>query len=141
MFHTRFITLLIAAMLPLSVQALQTGGALKATPLLKTTATWAGQPIVYPKGTPEVTVVQIELAVGGETGWHQHPVGSYAYVLQGDLEVSLGDGRSQRVSAGQVLAEVIGVPHNGRNVGEVPVQLIVFYTGATGDSLTSFVEH
>lgn len=140
MSHLRIIAALVAFALPLSAQALQTGGALKATPLLKTTTTWDGAPITYPEGPAEITAVRIELAVGGQTGWHRHPVGSYAYVLQGELEISLGDGRSQRVSAGDVLAEVIGTPHNGRNVGEVPVQLIVFYTGAVGDTLTSFVK-
>lgn len=129
-----------ALLLPLSSQALEAGGALTATTLLKTTTTWAGQPITYPQGDAEITMVKIEIAVGGETGWHAHPVGSYAYVLQGDLEIRLEDGRRQRVKAGDVLPEVIGLAHSGRNLGDVPVQLIVLYTGTVGDTLTSFVE-
>lgn len=140
MIHRYLATAALLLTLPMAAQALQTGGALQATPLLKATTTWAGQPLAYPEGTPEVSAVLIELAVGGQTGWHQHPVASYAYVLQGELEVTLGDGRSQRVSQGDVLAEVIGIPHNGRNVGDVPVKLVVFYTGAEGDTLTTFTQ-
>ena len=78
----------------------------------------------------------IEIAVGGETGWHLHPVASFGMVLEGELEVSLKDGRSKRIKAGEALAEVVNTLHNGRNIGTVPVKLVVFYAGSEGQKLS-----
>jgi len=111
--------------------------ALMAKPLMQTSTTWAGQPLEYPQGQAEVSAVEITLAPGAETGWHSHPVASFAYVLEGELEVTLEDGRQHRARRGQALAEVVGLAHNGRNIGEGPVRLIVFYTATPGTTLTS----
>lgn len=135
----RLMIALCAFSLSFAVQAFQSNSALKATTLLKTTETWAGQAIEYPQGTAEITATLIELAVGGETGWHRHPVLSVGYILQGELEVRLRDGRTKRLKAGDALAEVFALEHNGRNVGSEPVKLVVFYTGSQGDTLTTFV--
>jgi quercetin dioxygenase-like cupin family protein len=62
------------------------------TPLLKTTTSWDGQPLAYPLGPAEITGLHIEVAPGGETGWHQHNVPSFAIMLEGTLEVTLKDG-------------------------------------------------
>jgi hypothetical protein len=43
----------------------------------------------------------------------------------------------KRLEAGDALAEVVNTTHNGRNVGDVPVRLVVFYAGAAGQGLTS----
>ncbi len=111
--------------------------AVVARPVLDTTTTWAGQPIRYPEGQARVVALEIEIAPGEQTGWHSHPVGSFAYLLEGELEVGTRDGRSHRVKAGQALAEVVGLEHNGHNVGSGPVRLVVFYTAAEGeDELT-----
>ena len=61
----------------------------KVTPLLKTTQTWNGAPIKYPEGQAEITSLMIEIAPGGETKWHEHPVPSFGVLLEGTLEVSL----------------------------------------------------
>jgi len=78
----------------------------------------------------------IEIAPGGETGWHLHPVPSFGMVVQGELEVSLKDGRKKRLKAGDALAEVVNTAHNGRNVGTEAVKLVVFYAGSKGLSLS-----
>lgn len=129
--------LLIAGLLgaPLA-GAFETTSSLKVTPLLKTTATWEGAPIAYPTGQAEITGLIVEIPVGGETGWHSHPVPSFGMILEGTLEVSLKDGRTKRMNAGESIAEVIGTAHNGRVIGDKPVKLVVFYTGAVGQPLT-----
>jgi quercetin dioxygenase-like cupin family protein len=127
---------LLAVLLCSPALALDNSAAVKATPLAKATASWDGAPLAYPAGAAEVSTLLIELAPGGETGWHKHPVPSFAYVLQGTLEVRLKDGRTQRVEAGQALAEVVDTWHNGRNVGDTPVKLLVLYTGVQGQALT-----
>jgi len=108
----------------------------KVTTVLKTQTSWDGKPIQYPTGNAEVTGMLIEIAPGGETGWHLHSVPSFAMVLEGDLEVTLKDGSVKRIKAGEALAEVVNTLHNGRNVGKVPARLVVFYAGATGKVLT-----
>jgi len=119
-----------------SASAFETKSPLKVTPLLTTTKTWEGAPIVYPQGQPEVSGLIIEIAPGAETGWHSHPVPSFAFILEGTLEVQLKDGRSKRLQAGEALDEVIGTLHNGKVVGDMPVKLVVFYAGAAGQNLT-----
>lgn len=52
------------------------------------------------------------------------------------LEVTLQDGRSKRLHTGEALAEVVDTAHNGRNVGDGPLRLVVFYAGAAGHPLT-----
>jgi len=116
--------------------ALDPGAAVKVTEILKATASWNGKPLVYPQGKPEVTGLVIEIAPHAETGWHAHPVPSFAMVLEGTLEVTAKDGGVKRVRAGEALAEVVDTLHNGRNVGAVPVKLVVFYAGTAGEPLT-----
>lgn len=109
---------------------------IKVTPLLKTQESWDGTQIVYPAGKAEVTVIQVEIAPGGETGWHLHPVSSFGVVLEGELKVELKSGETLFLKAGEAVAEVVNALHNGRNIGTVPVKLVVFYTGDTEDTLT-----
>ena len=106
------------------------------TPLLKTQESWDGKKIAYPTGTAEVTAMQVEIAPGAETGWHLHPVPSFGMVLEGELEVELESGQTLLLKQGEVAAETVNVYHNGRNIGKVPVKLLVFYAGDT-ESLLS----
>ena len=99
---------------------------------LKTTVTASGAPIVYPAGAGEVTLAEVLLAPGAETGWHHHPIPVFAFVLEGTLEVVQEGGRSVTFTAGQGLAEVVGVRHNGSNRGRAPVRLLVAYCGLAG---------
>lgn len=132
----RLTVIVIIWWLPLSAPALDNNTAVKVTPLIKTTSSWDGRPIVYPDGQAEVTVLMVEIAPGGETGWHYHKVPSFGIVLEGTLEVTLKDGRVKRLKACEGLAEVVDTLHNGRNVGNDPVKIVVFYTGAAGLGLT-----
>lgn len=135
----RWIVLLVGLSLMLPAQAIEQTKAVKVTPMLKTQTSWDGQPLQYPAGQAEVTGMLIEIAPGGETGWHLHPVPSFGMVLEGELEVSLKDGRRNRLKAGDALAEVVNTAHNGRNVGTVPVRLAVFYAGSKGQHLAEKV--
>jgi quercetin dioxygenase-like cupin family protein len=125
-----------ALLLPVLAHAIEPSATVKVTPLLKSTQTWNGAPIKYPEGQAEVTSLMIEIAPGGETNWHEHPVPSFGVLLEGSLEVSLADGKTKLVKPGEALAEVIATAHNGRNVGKVPVKLIVFYAGAVDKPVT-----
>ena len=119
-----------------SALALDETPAIKVTTLVKATSSWNGKPVVYPQGQAEITGMVIEIAPGASTGWHAHPVPSFAMVLEGTLEVTLKDGRTKRIGASEALVEVVDTLHNGRNVGKGPVKLVVFYAGAVGVPLT-----
>ena len=117
-------------------------GALKVSLVKKATTTTNGQKISYPKtGSPEVTVVTVDIPSGGETGWHQHPIPVYAYVLAGELAVEFEDGKQNIFKEGDAIIEVVNTPHNGRNLGKAPVKLVVFYTGVEGSPTTVKVRH
>lgn len=122
--------------LPLSALALEPAPGVKVTQVLKTTTSWDDKPIVYPEGKAEVTGLLVEVEPGAETGWHLHQVPSFAMVLEGTLEVRLKDGQVKRLQAGEALAEVVNTLHNDRNVGDIPVKIVVFYVGAVGEILT-----
>ena len=101
--------------------------------LQKTSVTGNGQKITYPlTDKAEVTAMTVDLAPGAETGWHQHPVPVYAYVVAGNLSVELEDGRQLDFKSGDAIIEVVDTLHNGRNMGAEPVKLAVFYLGAEG---------
>lgn len=101
--------------------------------LAKTTLTGNGQKITYPlTDKAEVTAMTVDLAPGAETGWHKHPVPVYAYVVSGSLAVELEDGKRLSFAAGDAIIEVVNTMHNGKNIGDVPVKLAVFYLGAEG---------
>ena len=116
--------------------ALDQSAAVKVTTVLKTETSWNGKPIEYPSGKAEITGMVVEIAPGGETGWHLHPVPSFGMVLEGELEVHLKSGAVKLLKPGEALAEVVNTLHNGRNVGSVPVKLVVFYTGVVGQKLS-----
>jgi quercetin dioxygenase-like cupin family protein len=125
-----------ALLLPLVATAIEPSATVKVTQLLKTSQTWDGASIKYPQGQAEITGLMLEVAPGGETNWHEHPVPSFGMVLEGTLEVTLANGKTKLIKAGEALAEVIATAHNGRNVGKVPLKLIVFYAGAVDKQLT-----
>ncbi|MDD1617020.1 MAG: hypothetical protein CG439_2192 [Methylococcaceae bacterium NSP1-2] len=107
------------------------------TQLIKTTTTWDGKDVVYPTNEKaQVTALMIEIPVNGETGWHRHPVPSFAMILDGTLDVMLKDGSVNHLKAGDPLVEVVNTAHNGRNTGTVPVKIMVFYTGTVNSILT-----
>ncbi len=110
-------------------------GAVKVTRLLQSTTDAAGRPLVYPKpedGQAEITALLVEIAPGGETGWHKHPLTWLAYLLEGEIEVTLADGRVNVVRAGEALCEVVELAHNGVNRGAVPAKLVMFVLGTEG---------
>ena len=92
-----------------------------------------GEPIDYlDKDHPRVTVMNVEIAPGKETGWHSHPMEVYAYVLSGRLTVEMEGGKTTEFKKGDAIIEVVNLKHNGINKGKIPVKLVVFYLGGEG---------
>jgi quercetin dioxygenase-like cupin family protein len=105
-------------------------GAVTVKTLLRTSTNSAGQPIEYPHdGTPEVSILLIDIAPGKETGWHKHPVPLFGYVLSGQVTVHLANGDKHTFRKGDALAEAVNMLHNGVNEGAVPTRLLVVVAG------------
>lgn len=102
------------------------------TVILQSSKTAGGRPIYYPRSHPEVTALLVEIAPGGQTGRHQHPVPEFAYILQGTLTVAI-DGQGEKVfGPGQGLIEVMNTWHNGINRGKTPVKILAVFVGEQG---------
>jgi quercetin dioxygenase-like cupin family protein len=109
----------------------------RVTKLLEATTTTAGQPIRYPSGAPVVTLLDVVIDAGSETGWHVHPVHGFAFVLSGTLEVDTEGAATRRYAAGQSVAEAVDIPHNGRAVGTEPVRLLMWFAGTALEPFTT----
>lgn len=105
--------------------------------LLKTTSTWDNAEYKKLKiKKPEVTVLKIVFNVGEELPMHKHDLVNIAYVKKGTLTVITDDNKEITLHEGEVLPELIGKYHYGKNTGNVPVELVVFYIGEKGTPLS-----
>jgi len=98
--------------------------------LLKTGKTWDNE-VFSPMDIkdPEVTVLKITIGVGESLPMHKHDMMNIAYIKQGVLTVTTDQNEQITVTEGECLPEIIGKYHFGKNSGDVPVELIVFYVG------------
>jgi quercetin dioxygenase-like cupin family protein len=101
-----------------------------ATVLLRSDRSWDGSKYrAYPKGSPELTILKIDIPAHTALPWHTHPMPNAAYVISGTLHVQTRNGAKEiTLTAGDVLPETVGIIHRGWTE-ESPVQLIVFYAG------------
>lgn len=105
--------------------------------LLKTTSTWDNAEYKKLKiKTPEASVLKIVIDVNEQLPMHKHDLVNIAYVNKGTLTVITEDNKSIIIHEGEVLPELIGKYHYGKNTGNVPVELIVFYLGEKGTPLS-----
>ena len=104
----------------------------KSTTLLQTSKTAIHQDLQYPHQNAEVTALLVELAPGGQTGRHMHPVPEVACVLDGTVTVAI-DGHGEKVyKAGDCLVEAINAWHNGMNKGTRSVKILAVFVGEKG---------
>ena len=105
----------------------------KVSPVVKATSTASGQKLQYPQtDKPEIESVLIEIAPGGESGRHMHPVPTYVYVVEGTLTVEMDDGSPREYAAGSGFLESVNTWHNGKNIGQAPVKVLVVFVSEEG---------
>ena len=105
--------------------------------LLKTTSTWDNTEYKKIKiKKPEATVLKIIINVNEALPMHKHDLVNIAYLKKGTLTVVTEDNKEITLHEGEVLPELVGTYHYGKNTGNVPVELIVFYLGQKGTSLS-----
>lgn len=106
--------------------------------ITKTEKSWNGAQLPdYPTTQPEITVLKISIPPKAKLPVHKHPLISVAYLVKGELTVSLeNNSKSLTLKPGDVDTEVINTWHYGVNHGDVTAELIVFYAGTAGVPLS-----
>lgn len=105
--------------------------------LLKTTSTWDNAQYKKMKiKNPEATVLKIVIGLNEELPMHKHDLVNIAYVKKGTLTVITDDNKEITLHEGEVLPELVGKYHYGKNTGKEPIELIVFYLGQKGTPLS-----
>jgi quercetin dioxygenase-like cupin family protein len=132
----RPIAALLLCLACLSPAMAEDTAAVKVVPVLTTTKTATGQPLVLPDKNPQVVVTSMEIAPGARLPRHMHPFARYAYVLQGEVTVEYEGGQRRVFHAGEFIVEAIGVWHFGTNTGTVPLRLLVIDQVEAGKSNT-----
>ncbi len=102
-------------------------------PLLDTGQTILSQPIAYPTQSPaKIVSAIVTMLPGEETGWHQHDVPMFGYILEGEVTVTYAGKGTHVYRQGDALMEAIDIPHNGRNTGKIPARILAVFMGADG---------
>lgn len=118
------------------VGAQQSPGSVQIETLTRTTKSWDGTPYeAYPTGQPQISVLKVTLGPHTTMKWHTHPVPNAGYVLSGEVTVETKDGVKKHFVAGQAIPESVDIVHRGVS-GDSPTELIVFYAGTPGVTLS-----
>lgn len=89
------------------------------------------------KGMPglpeqEVRVLFATLLPGDVTPHHSHRFPVTVYMTEGTFTLDLDDRAPVSIEAGQVFIEPAGVAMTGRNKGDVPARMVLFYVCEPG---------
>ncbi len=76
---------------------------------------------------------------GEETGWHEHGVPMFGYILEGELTVDYGAEGTRVYRKGDAVIEAIDTAHNGRNTGSGVARILAVFMGADGVANTTKV--
>ena len=100
--------------------------------VLATGTNLVAAPIAYPTGAAKVTAEMVTFEPEGHTALHQHPVPSFVYVLEGELEVRVKGQEPMRFTPGQAFVEPQDTDMQAFNVAAGSIKLLVVYSGAEG---------
>ena len=105
--------------------------------LAKTSLSWDGRTLPdYGKGKPEVTILRITIPSKERLPLHNHPVINAGVLLKGELTVVTEDKETLHLKAGDPIVEVVNKLHYGKNEGNEPAEIIVFYAGTRDTPIT-----
>jgi len=105
--------------------------------LVRSTASWDGQPLPpYKADTPEITILRITIPPNHTLPIHTHPGINAGVLIQGELTVTTDSGQVLRLKPYDPIVEVVDTWHYGRNEGNEPAEIIVFYAGEKGEPIT-----
>lgn len=94
---------------------------------------WNGDSLPsYPSGKPKISIVKVTIPPHSELPHHYHPVINAGVLLKGKLTVVDAKGNVLEMKAGDPIIEVVNTIHYGKNYGDEPAEIMVFYAGAEG---------
>lgn len=107
------------------------------TVLSKSGSSWDGGVLPdYPNGKPEVTILRIKIPPGAVLPLHKHLVINAGILISGELTVVTEDGKTLHLKTGEGIVEVVNTWHYGKNEGNKPAEIVVFYVGTMNAPLT-----
>lgn len=134
---------IIAGMLALlgasaaNAQAQATAAGIESEVLARNTQSWDGSTLPnYPRALPEISILRIRIPPGVALPMHKHPVINAGVLLSGQLTVVSEDGNTLHMKAGDAIIELVNKWHYGRNDGDTPAEIVVFYAGIGGLPVT-----
>jgi quercetin dioxygenase-like cupin family protein len=83
----------------------------------------------YPKGKPEITILRFTIPPKKQLALHKHPVINAGVLLSGELTVVTENKKTLHLKAGDPIIEIVNKWHYGKNEGNDPAEIIVFYAG------------
>ena len=107
--------------------------------IISTSETGMGKEIVYPSGKAMITAFEFTVPVGSPVVAHTHSFPVLIMIQQGEIELTQG-GKSYNYKAGDAFVEDVGVVHESKNIGNVPVKAIVIAIGVEGQKIMTPVK-
>ena len=107
--------------------------------IISTSETGMGKEIVYPSGKAMITAFEFTVPVGSPVVAHTHSFPVLIMIQQGEIELTQ-DGKSYIYKAGDAFVEDVGVVHESKNIGNVPVKAMVVAIGVEGQKIMTPVK-
>ena len=107
--------------------------------IISTSETGMGKEIVDPSGKAMITAFEFTVPVGSPVVAHTHSFPVLIMIQQGEIELTQG-GKSYNYKAGDAFVEDVGVVHESKNIGNVPVKAIVVAIGVEGQKIMTPVK-
>ncbi|TNF43188.1 MAG: cupin domain-containing protein [Cytophagales bacterium] len=104
--------------------------------LIESFQSWNGDSLpAYPSGKPKISIVKVTIPPQSELPKHYHPVINAGVLLSGELTVVDSKGNTLKMKAGDPIIELVNQVHYGKNEGNVPAEIVVFYAGTEGSEI------
>ena len=105
--------------------------------LAETNTSWNGAKLPkYPDGDPKVKILKITIPPKSELPRHSHPVINAGVLLKGELTVVDENENVLYLKAGDAIVELVNTVHYGKNEGDIPAEIVVFYVGTEDTPVT-----
>ena len=121
------VSTMIAGLTVGATRSAQETGMAKLTPLHRELV--QGMPVLPEQ---ELRVLFATLLPGDVTPYHSHRFPVTVYVTEGRFTLELDDRAPVTIEAGQAFVEPAGIAMTGRNRGDVPARMVLFYVCEPG---------
>jgi len=128
---------IVFALLATSCVSPQYDDSVQSIQIVRSSTSWDGQPLpAYTTGTPEITILRITIPPNHTLPMHKHPIINAGVLLKGELTVITEGGAILHLKPYDPIVEVVDTWHYGKNEGNQPAEIIVFYAGEKDGPIT-----